>query len=74
MPLADNILGTNADGSKNDEYCIYCYKDGNFTGNFSMEEMVEYCSIIVQIAFLTLFSIEYCAQENKCVTLEHHNI
>ena len=28
MPLTPEILGTNADGSKNEEYCIYCYKDG----------------------------------------------
>ena len=48
MPLTDDILGSNADGSKNDEYCIYCYKDGAFTGNFTMEEMVEYCSMFVE--------------------------
>ncbi len=48
MPLTDEILGTNADGSKNDEYCIYCYKDGAFTGDFTMEEMVEYCSMFVE--------------------------
>ncbi len=48
MPLTDNILGTNADGSKNDEYCIYCYKDGAFTGDFTMEEMAEYCSMFVE--------------------------
>lgn len=48
MPLTDEILGTNAGGSKNDEYCIYCYKDGAFTGDFTMEEMVEYCSMFVE--------------------------
>ena len=48
MPLTDNILGSNADGSKNDEYCIYCYKDGAFTGDFTMEEMAEYCSMFVE--------------------------
>ena len=48
MPLAENILGTNADGSKNEEYCIYCYKDGAFTGDFTMEQMVEYCSMFVE--------------------------
>ena len=30
MPLTNEILGTNADGSKNEDYCIYCYKDGKF--------------------------------------------
>lgn len=48
MPLTDEVLGTNADGSKNEEYCIYCYKDGAFTGNFTMEEMAEYCSMFVE--------------------------
>ena len=47
MPLAEEILGTNADGSKSQDYCIYCYKDGAFTGDFTMEEMVEYCSMFV---------------------------
>ena len=26
---------------------MYCYKDGAFTGNFTMEEMAEYCSMFV---------------------------
>lgn len=48
MPLNEEILGTNADGSKNEDYCIYCMKDGAFTGNFTMEEMAEYCSMFVE--------------------------
>ena len=44
MPLTNEILGTNADGTKNEEYCIYCYKDGAFTDNLTMEEMVESCA------------------------------
>lgn len=48
MPLTEEILGTNADQSKNNEYCIYCYKDGAFTGDFTMEQMVEYCSMFVE--------------------------
>ena len=45
MPMAgnDELFGTNADGSKNEEYCIYCYKDGNFTNDCTMEEMIEFC-------------------------------
>lgn len=32
MPLeGENLLGTEKDGSKNEEYCKYCYKDGEFT-------------------------------------------
>ncbi len=48
MPLSEEILGTNADGSKNGDYCIYCYKDDAFTGDFTMEEMAEYCSMFVE--------------------------
>lgn len=48
MPLTDDLRGTNADGSKSDDYCVYCYKDGAFTGNFTMEEMVEFCSMYVE--------------------------
>ena len=47
MPLAKDNLGTNADGSRNEEYCIYCFKDGAFTGDFTMEEMVEFCGQFV---------------------------
>ena len=30
MPLTADLLGTNADGSRNMDYCIFCYKDGRF--------------------------------------------
>ena len=44
MPLADDIIGTNADGSRNEDYCIYCYKEGAFTQNFTMEQMIDFCA------------------------------
>lgn len=44
MPLTDELLGTNADGSKNEDYCIYCYKDGGFTQDFNMSQMIEFCA------------------------------
>ena len=47
MPLTDEVLGTNADGSKNEEYCIYCYKDGKFTQECTMDEMIEHCAQFV---------------------------
>ena len=34
-------FGTNADGTKNTEYCHYCYQNGAFTQNVTMEEMME---------------------------------
>jgi len=41
MPL-DNpeLMGTGKDGSKNHEYCVYCYKDSAFTNpDMSLDEM-----------------------------------
>ena len=43
MPLEEKIYGTNEDGTKNEEYCIYCYKNGKFTSDMSMEEMKNFC-------------------------------
>ena len=47
MPLTDDVLGTNADGSKNEDYCMYCYKDGKFLQDCTMDEMIEHCSQFV---------------------------
>ena len=47
MPLTQEILGTNADGSKNEDYCMYCYKDGKFTQDCTMDEMIEFCAQFV---------------------------
>jgi hypothetical protein len=44
MPMENvGLQGTNADGSKNEDYCHYCYKDGAFTKDETMEEMIESC-------------------------------
>ena len=36
-------LGTEADGTKSREYCNYCYENGAFTANCTMEEMIDFC-------------------------------
>ena len=42
MPIMeDEQYGTNKNGSINKDYCIYCYNDGNFIDNVSMEEYIE---------------------------------
>jgi hypothetical protein len=33
-------FGTNGDGSKNQDYCVYCFKDGNFTSDLTLDEMI----------------------------------
>jgi hypothetical protein len=35
--------GTNQDGSRNLKYCSYCYQDGAFTFNGTVDEMQEFC-------------------------------
>lgn len=41
MPMdSPEIMGTEKDGSKNSDYCKYCYKDGEFTNpGLTLEEM-----------------------------------
>lgn len=42
MPIDESTFGTEANGSKNEEYCLYCYKDGQFTSDCTMDEMIEH--------------------------------
>lgn len=45
MPLReDDEYGTNKDGSKNQDYCAFCYNDGEFKQNCNMEEMIQICA------------------------------
>lgn len=45
MPMSKpEEFGTNADGSKNEEYCCYCWVNGAFDGwckDMTLEEMIE---------------------------------
>ncbi len=44
MPMTtDKMFGTNKDGDKNEGYCTYCYQNGKFTSDSTMEEMIEFC-------------------------------
>ena len=48
MPMNDDsMFGTNQDRTKNHDYCIYCYQDGNFVQDFTMEQMIEHCAQFV---------------------------
>lgn len=45
MPLAkDRDCGTNSDGSRNFDYCHFCYRDGKFRQQCTMEGMIAYCA------------------------------
>ncbi len=45
MPMGkdDSMYGTNKDGSKNLKYCRFCFADGNFLKDCTMDEMIEFC-------------------------------
>ena len=45
MPMGqtDERYGTEADGSKSRDYCSYCYENGTFTAQRTMEEMIDFC-------------------------------
>ena len=42
MPLEDEIIGRNKDGSLNEEYCKWCYADGTYTYN-DMDDLINVC-------------------------------
>lgn len=44
MPLDDENRGTNADGSRNEDYCVYCYEGGRFLQDVTMEQMINHCA------------------------------
>ena len=44
MPmLEEKLYGENEDGSKNKDYCCYCYPNGAFSKEETIEEMTESC-------------------------------
>ncbi len=42
MPLEDEIIGRNEDGSLNENYCKWCYADGTYTYS-DMDELIDVC-------------------------------
>ena len=48
MPLKNDPgkQGTNSDGSKSDDYCSYCFHNGDFTQpDFTATEMQQFCIV-----------------------------
>ena len=43
MPLSDDYLARETDGSFKEKYCKWCWVDGAFAQECTMEEMVEHC-------------------------------
>lgn len=45
MPMTPEWeYGTEADGAQSPDYCSFCYKNGKFTGDMTMEEMIDFCA------------------------------
>ena len=43
MPIMQNEhIGTNKDGSRNSDYCVFCFKEGGFVQNMSLDEFIEH--------------------------------
>lgn len=42
MPLGDEIIGRNKDGSLNEDYCQWCYADGTYTYS-DMDDLIRVC-------------------------------
>ena len=42
MPLEDNIISKEKDGTLNEEYCKWCYADGTYTYS-DMDELIDVC-------------------------------
>lgn len=42
MPLEDEIISHNSDGTLNEEYCKWCYADGTYTYS-NMEDLIDVC-------------------------------
>ena len=64
MPLSDEVLGTEKDGRKSQDYCSYCYQNGAFTQDCTMEEMIAFCVPHTVEANPALSEAEATAQMN----------
>lgn len=43
MPMEkEEDFGTERDGGKSPDYCTYCYQQGAFTADITMEEMIDF--------------------------------
>lgn len=45
MPMGDTneMYGSNSDGTKNEDYCKYCFENGAFVSDCTMDEMIDFC-------------------------------
>lgn len=44
MPLSPEMYGTDENGEVNKDYCKFCYQNGKFTSDMTLEEMIDFCT------------------------------
>lgn len=46
MPMGETneLYGNNSDGTKSQDYCSYCYTNGQFSYDCTMQEMINICT------------------------------
>ena len=42
MPLLDDVIGRESDGTLNEDYCKWCYADGTYTYS-NMDDLIDVC-------------------------------
>ena len=47
MPLEDDIMGHDADGRINEDYCKWCYDGGSYLQDCTVEEMIDFCTDVM---------------------------
>lgn len=76
MPLeTEEVIGINQDGSKNNDYCIYCFKDGKFSNDIkTLEEYIEYSLQFAEQTGMTKEEMrEYCKKVLPTLKRWKHN-
>ena len=48
MPLSDDVMGHDADGSINEDYCKWCYDGGKYQQDCTVEEMIDFCAGVME--------------------------
>ena len=47
MPLADDIMGHEADGTINEDFCKWCYDNGAYLQDCTVEDMIDFCTDVM---------------------------
>lgn len=61
MPFSKEQIGTNEDKSLNEDYCVFCFKDGKFNQDMNLEQYIEFSLQFAKDAGMTEDEMkEYC--------------